>query len=388
MKLRVLLLFLLGFILCSLPVLADANSYYYDANNRLIQVNEYGHSFKYVYNQQGGLQKVVKDANLHVNQGFESKGDGQIADHWGYWKSTDVTGSYVLDTTSPFAGHASQRIAAQSIPEGGMNVYQDIRVVPKGTYYLSAQMKVDQIQNADVTIVIHYFDDKYNLVGSAEPARLSKIMSWTGISGNVVIPDGAVRARVHFHAQKQSNYGDSKADFTIDEVVFQKEKPRSFIFNHSFEYFRDQNVASGWEPWQAEDTIGRYVVDNSTPYSGESSQRITAQSMLKGGMNVYQNIKVVPKETYYLSAQMKVNQIQNADVMIAIHYFDDSYNLVGSSTPISINTVSNWKKVSESFVVPHNAATARIHLHTQRHTKEGESSADFIVDDVVVLKEK
>ncbi|WP_028547064.1 hypothetical protein [Paenibacillus taiwanensis] len=67
LKQRVLSLFLFGFILCSLPVLADANSYYYDANKRLIQVNEYGHSFKYVYNYQGGLQKVVKDANLHIN---------------------------------------------------------------------------------------------------------------------------------------------------------------------------------------------------------------------------------------------------------------------------------------------------------------------------------
>ncbi|MCR8843749.1 carbohydrate binding domain-containing protein [Paenibacillus sp. SC116] len=370
----------------SLPTV-DAKEYYYDNNNRLVQVNHEGQSVRYFYNEQGSLENVKKDPNLVINEGFEVSTSNKTARNWSYWKPDNVKGEYVLDTTTPYAGSHAQRITAQSITNSGMNIYQDIKVAPGGTYHLSAQLQVLQVKDADVMISIHFFDNQYNLVGVSTPYITSTSVSWLGVNRTVPVPAQATIARIHFHAQSHANKPEGSADFLVDEIRFQKEKVDSLLFNESFERYTNQAVAEGWKSWKSNDVVGSYSLDTTSPYAGQRSQRITATSIPEGGMNIYQDIKVEPKETYYLSAQFQVSKIQNADAMVSIHYFDEKYNLVAAVAPYITSTPVDWLRVSRKLTVPDTAAVARIHIHTQKHMNKPEGSVDLLIDEIHLKKE-
>ncbi|MEQ7051300.1 carbohydrate binding domain-containing protein [Paenibacillaceae sp. P-4] len=317
---------------------------------------------KFIYDKNGNVVRKMVDHNLFINGDFEALENGEVASGWRYWKSEGAVGTYSVTQSSVSSGQYAQKIDAQKISLGSMNIYQDVRVVPNQKYSVSGRLLIERMNNAGFYVAIHYFDPNYNLVGAETSFTYGTPSSWFTFTGELTPPTGAAIARIHFHLQESSSNG--YGTIYLDALKMIQGTATDLFYNSSFQdiHARESNAA-GWSVWKSEGSEGNVYRADEGPRPGQSSQMIDARKMPGGGINFYQDIPIVPGARYELSADVKIEELNHSSLSFALHYFDPNYKLVGSDTPAHVNTSMDWTRLQGQFTPPPNAALVRVHFH-------------------------
>ncbi|WP_163979804.1 carbohydrate binding domain-containing protein [Paenibacillus alvei] len=360
------LFYVLGVGILLFPHSAQALSsqeYMYNASNHLDSVNESnGKHVKFIYDKNGNVVRRIADHNLLRNGDFEVVGDGEVASGWKYWKSEGAVGTYLITQSSISSGQYAQKIDAQKIPSGAMNIYQDVQVTPNQTYSVSGRLLIERMKNADFYVAIHYFDPNYNLVGAETPFTYGTPASWFTFTGELTPPKGAAIARIHFHLQESAENG--YGTIYVDALKMIQGAATNLLYNSSFQEIKaKESTSAGWSVWKSEGSEGNVSSVDVAPKQGQSSQFIDARKMPGGGINFYQDIPIVPGVHYDLSADVKIEELNHASLSFALHYFDQHYRLVGADTPAHVNKPIDWTRLQGQFIPPPNATLVRIHFH-------------------------
>lgn len=373
-KIVATLFYVLGVCLLIFPHNAQALSsqqYTFNTSNQLDSVNESdGTRVKFIYDKNGNVVRRIVDHNLFINGDFEAVGNGEVASGWRYWKSEGAVGTYSVTQSSVSSGQYAQKIDAQKIPLGSMNIYQDVRVVPNQKYSVSGRLLIEKINNAGFYVAIHYFDPNYNLVGAETSFTYGTPSSWFTFTGELTPPTGAAIARIHFHLQETANNGYGTV--YLDALKMIQGTATDLFYNSSFQdiHARESNAA-GWSVWKSEGSEGNVYRVDKGPKPGQSSQMIDARKMPSGGVNFYQDIPIVPWARYELSADIKAEELIHSSLSFALHYFDQNYRLVGADTPAHVNASMDWTRLQGQFIPPPNATLVGVHFHLRETGTNG-----------------
>lgn len=383
------LITLIAFIILNFSNVVSAQpiQHVYDSANRIESVNlPDGRVIKYFFDVGGNLLKKIADDNLLVNGDFEAADmNGLVASHWRHWESIGAEGEYKLVQNPVSSGRFVQKIDAKKIPQGAMNIYQDIKVTPNQTYTVTGRLSIERMQHAEFMVAIHYFDANYNLVGAETPFKYGYPASWLTFTGTMTPPAKAAFARIQFHIQESAANGHGTV--YVDGVKVKRENNPNLFFNPGFESISSNgDSASGWSVWQSVGSEGDVRQTNESYRQGLSSQVIDVKKMPQGAINFYQDIPVTPETEYHVAADVKVAQLSNAAFVFSLHYFDQNYKVVGADIPVTVNTLIDWSSVGGRFIPPEGAKIVRVHFHMMETGSGG--SGKVFVDNAQLYKHK
>ncbi|MBG9736847.1 carbohydrate binding domain-containing protein [Paenibacillus alvei] len=319
MKSRIIFLFyVLGVCILMFPQSAQALSsqqYMYNASNHLDSVNESnGKHVKFIYDKNGNVVRRIVDHNLFRNGDFEAVGNGEVASGWKYWKSEGAVGTYSVTQSLVSSGQYAQKIDAQKMPSGAMNIYQDVRVTPNQKYSVSGRLLIERMKNANFNVAIHYFDPNYNLVGAETSFTYGTPGSWFTFTGELTPPKRAAIARIHFHLQESAENG--YGTIYVDALKMIQGAATDLLYNSSFQEINaKESTAAGWSVWKSEGSEGDITCVDVGPKQGQSSQFINARKMPGGGINFYQDVPIVPGARYDLSADVKIEELNHIAII-------------------------------------------------------------------------
>ncbi|WP_039832944.1 hypothetical protein, partial [Paenibacillus sonchi] len=94
-------------------------------------------------------------------------------------------------------GSRAQKISVSDMPKAkqGMNIWQDTNVRGGSKYEISGRVKLENMVNMQMSIVIHYFDSNNQLVGQYGMEYKQNTMDWVKLSGILNVPTNATTAR-------------------------------------------------------------------------------------------------------------------------------------------------------------------------------------------------
>ncbi|MBU5445552.1 carbohydrate binding domain-containing protein [Paenibacillus sp. MSJ-34] len=375
------------FFLCSImllnPIRVYSTDYLYDSSNRMKSIIlPEGNQMRMFYDEDGNLIKKIRDDNMFRNGNFESyETNAEVASHWRRWESVGAQGEYKVVQSPYYSGGMSQKIEARKIPNGAMNIYQDVNIKPNEHYTINGRLLIERMKNANFIVAIHYFDSQFNLIKGETVFQYEDPTSWLTFTGEMTTPSNASIARIHFHLQELSDNG--YGTIYLDSVKMTKGKAENLFYNPSFEFVNSYgDVASGWSVWKSEGSEGEIKTTDRFYKTGFHSQAIHAHRIPQGGMNFFQDLYVEHGKTYRISSDIKITHLSNAAFVIAIHYFDEKYNLVGGTSPVNMQNTIDWTEVKAEITPPKNTKIARIHFHV---TETGDGgNGEVYIDNAVI----
>ncbi|KWX85595.1 hypothetical protein AMQ83_23840 [Paenibacillus riograndensis] len=87
-------------------------------------------------------------------------------------------------------------------------------------YEISGRVKLENMVNMQMSIVIHYFDPNNQLVGQYGMDYKQNTMDWVKLSGILNVPTNATTARIHFHMNSTGEHGKGTAYVDDTALVF------------------------------------------------------------------------------------------------------------------------------------------------------------------------
>ncbi|TDL57682.1 hypothetical protein E2R60_04095 [Paenibacillus dendritiformis] len=147
----------------------------------------------------------------------------------------------------------------------------------------------------------------------------------------------------------------------------------NLVNNSGFKYVNSLGNALGWEYVADNKTMSDYrILKNGT----RNYQQIKASNMPVGSsVGIKQTIAVTPYESVAMRSSLKIEQLQNANVVMALDYVDGKGNLIKRMEKSSTLTSDFFFTISEQAgSVPNNAKNAIIHLAIQSTGSNGSGS--------------
>ncbi|MGG3835841.1 hypothetical protein ABEV00_02305 [Paenibacillus thiaminolyticus] len=147
----------------------------------------------------------------------------------------------------------------------------------------------------------------------------------------------------------------------------------NLVNNSGFKYVNSLGNALGWEYVADNKTMSDYrILKNGT----RNYQQIKASNMPVGSsVGIKQTIAVTPYEAAAMRSSLKIEQLQNANVVMALDYVDGKGNLIKRMEKSSTLTSDFFFTISEQAgSVPNNAKNAIIHLAIQSTGSNGSGS--------------
>lgn len=147
----------------------------------------------------------------------------------------------------------------------------------------------------------------------------------------------------------------------------------NLVKNSGFKYVNNSGNALGWEYMADNKAISNYrILKNGT----RNYQQIKASNMPVGSsVGMKQTIAVTPYEAVAMRSSLKIEQLQNAKVVMALDYVDGKGNLIKRMEKSSTLTSDFFFTISEQAgSVPNNAKNAVIHLAIQSTGSNGSGS--------------
>ena len=147
----------------------------------------------------------------------------------------------------------------------------------------------------------------------------------------------------------------------------------NLVKNSGFKYVNNSGNALGWEYMADNKAISNYrILKNGT----RNVQQIKASNMPIGSsVGIKQTIAVTPQEHAVMRSSIKIEQLQNAKVVMALSYVDGKGNIIKRMEKSSTLTSDFFFTISEQAgSVPNNAKNAVIHLAIQSTGSNGSGS--------------
>ncbi|QQZ61588.1 carbohydrate binding domain-containing protein [Paenibacillus sonchi] len=346
---------------------------------------EHGKGTAYV---DGTALVLGESVNELFNPGFEKsvKTNG-VADGWNAFVSPEAVGQYEVVLNPVSEGSRAQKISVSDMPKAkqGMNIWQDTNVRGGSKYEISGRVKLENMVNMQMSIVIHYFDSNNQLVGQYGMEYKQNTMDWVKLSGILNVPTNATTARIHFHMNSTGEHGKGTA--YVDGTALVLGERVNELFNPGFEKsVKTNGVADGWNIFVSPEVVGQYEVVSNPVSEGSRAQKINVSDMPKAkqGMNIWQDTNVRGGSKYEISGRVKLENMVNMQMSIVIHYFDSNNQLVGQYGMEYKQNTMDWVKLSGILNVPTNATTARIHFHMNSTGEHGKGTA-YVDDTALVL---
>lgn len=147
----------------------------------------------------------------------------------------------------------------------------------------------------------------------------------------------------------------------------------NLVNNSNFKYVNNVGNALGWEYVANHKATSNYrILKNGT----RNYQQIKASNMPVGSsVGMKQTIAVTPYEAAAMRSSLKIEQLQNANVVMALDYVDGKGNIIKRMEKKSTLTSDFFFTISEQAgSVPKNAKNAIIHLAIQSTGSNGSGS--------------
>lgn len=361
----------LSILLCSAPALADKieTVYFYNAGGRLIEANNSNGTIMIQYDSNGNLVHKYKTNNLLANSNFEAySGWDGIADGWNKSVSQGVNGSYEIVTSPISQGKRAQKITAASMPYtgDGMNIWKDVSTVGNTIYHVKGRLKLENMVNAKLSVIILFYDKNNQMVGGQTPVEYSQnTMDWVTFSGNFTTPTNAVSSRIHIHLYAAAN--NAQATVYTDGLSIALGEATNLLFNGEFEgNYKTDGTADGWNIYVGQGITGEYKVINSLQTQNRTVQQIKAALISsKGeGMNVWQDFSIGGGKQFNIIGNLRLEDMLNSKLSVIVYFYDKKNELIGGQTPVEYSQdTPNRISFSGNFTTPSSAVTARLHFH-------------------------
>ncbi|WP_430112238.1 hypothetical protein [Paenibacillus sp. B1-33] len=181
------------------------------------------------------------------------------------------------------------------------------------------------------------------------------------------------------------------ADGTVVEYQYDEngnllQKNFNMLMNSGFEIYTGKSgVADNWGDWQSAGVKANYQVVTSPVSSGKQAQQMSISNMPKdGAANFFQDISVSDSESYTLSSQIAIANLNKAKLMVNMHYFDKDDRFIGSTTVFEYGGNVSWLSINEQ--VRPVSKTVRARLHFTITALDSDASGIVTVDSVAFQK--
>ncbi|XOK63028.1 carbohydrate binding domain-containing protein [Paenibacillus elgii] len=379
----------ISFLLCIMlmityvsPTMAasEETKYQYDTRGQLVEASNSNGTIYHEYDANGNRIRKYTTNNLLTNFSFETyTGTNGVADGWLKYVNTGINGGLEVVSSPVSSGTKAQKISATVIPSGGLNVHQQVKVDENTTYTVSGKMKTELMSNAQVEVVMFYFDINGTVIGSSTPVRYTGNTDWITFNGQFTTPANTVKTTLYVHLSTTSSNGAGTVYLDFMKMV--KGADPNLLSNSDFETYTGTNgVADGWLKYVNTGINGGLEVVSSPVSSGTKAQKISATVIPSGGLNVHQQVKVDENTTYTVSGKMKTELMSNAQVEVVMFYFDINGTLVGNATPVRYTGNTDWITFNGQFTTPANTVktTLYVHLSTTSSNGAGTVYLDFM----------
>jgi hypothetical protein len=173
---------------------------------------------------------------------------------------------------------------------------------------------------------------------------------------------------VIFHADKNGNITNRSITKKEDDRV-----SSNLVKNGDFKYVNKSGAPIAWEYVADNKAISNYRI---LKYGTRNVQQIKASNMPVGNsVGLKQTIAVTPQEHAGMRSSIRIEQLQNAHVVMALDYVDEKGNIIERMEKKSVLTSNVFVTISEQAgSVPKNAKNAIIHLGIQATGSNGSGS--------------
>ncbi|MCP3776733.1 hypothetical protein NLX71_26195, partial [Paenibacillus sp. MZ04-78.2] len=329
----------------------------------------YVDSMSFRYDMEGNL---LSNPSFEANTGITSG----TSDGWDKWKNTGTDGLQIV--SSPVAsGTKAQKIASSDMKaRGAIWALQDIVVDQNKPFVLSGNIYVESLSNANVSLLIQFFDDNNNYIGfksvNYPQGMLNRYMT---LSMNDITPSNARRARIHAGLETTADGG--AGSLYVDSMSFRYDTEGNLLSNPSFEANTGitSGTADGWNKWKDTGTDGLQIV-SSPVASGTKAQKIASSDMkMRGSIWALQDIVVDRNKPFVFSGNIYVESLSNANVTLLVQFFDDNNNFISlKSVNYPQGLLNSNMTLSMNDITPNNARRARIHAGLQATADGGAGS--------------
>ncbi|WP_374018125.1 hypothetical protein ABU162_29400 [Paenibacillus thiaminolyticus] len=159
---------------------------------------------------------------------------------------------------------------------------------------------------------------------------------------------------VIFHADKNGNITNRSITKKEDDRV-----SSNLVKNGDFKYVNKSGAPIAWEYVADNKAISNYRI---LKYGTRNVQQIKASNMPVGSsVGIKQTIAVTPQEHAGMRSSIRIEQLQNAHVVMALDYVDEKGNIIERMEKKSVLTSNIFVTISEQAgSVPKNAKNAII----------------------------